>query len=109
MAEYIPNLRNKLIDCSAYITYGGYNATVEILKSRIPSIIIPRQDGQKMEQFIRAYTFEPYGFYEVVNSKELSSIGEKLKKVLNKKPKKFKFNLKGATESANVIKKIHYR
>ena len=108
MAEYIPNLRNKLIDCSAYITYGGYNATVEILKSRIPSIIIPRQDGQKMEQFIRAYTFEPYNFYKVVNSKELLTIGDTLKDVLNNKPKKFKFKLNGATESANVIKKIHY-
>ncbi len=108
MTEYIPNLRDKLIDCAAYITYGGYNATVEILKSRIPSIIIPRQDGQKMEQFIRAYTFEPHGFYEVVSSQELPTIGETIKKVLNKKPKKFKFSLNGATESANVIKKIHY-
>ena len=108
MTEYIPNLRDKLIDCAAYITYGGYNATVEILKSRIPSIIIPRQDGQKMEQFIRAYTFEPHGFYKVVSSQELPTIGEIIKKVLNKKPKKFKFNLNGATESANVIKKIHY-
>ena len=107
MTEYIPNLRNKLIDCAAYITYGGYNATVEILKSRIPSIIIPRQDGQKMEQFIRAYTFEPYGFYKVINSQELTTIGSTLKEVLNSKPKKFKFNLNGATESANVIKKIH--
>ncbi|HCY82901.1 MAG TPA: hypothetical protein DHV22_15545 [Xanthomarina gelatinilytica] len=107
MADYIPNLRNKLIDCAAYITYGGYNATVEILKSRIPSIIIPRQDGQKMEQFIRAYTFEPYNFYKVVNNQELSSIGKTLKKVLCDKPKKFNFKLNGASESANVIKKIH--
>ena len=107
MAEYIPNLRNKLIDCAAYITYGGYNATVEILKSGIPSIIIPRQDGYKMEQFIRAYTFEPYGFYKVVNNQELSNISETLKDVLSKKPKEFKFNLNGATESADVIKKIY--
>ena len=62
LVDYIPDLRNKLIDCAAYITYGGYNATVEILQSNIPSIIIPRQDGSKMEQFVRAYTFEPYNF-----------------------------------------------
>lgn len=109
IADYIPDLRNKLVDCAAYITYGGYNATVEILKSRIPSIIIPRQDGQKMEQFIRAYTFEPYNFFKVVNNNELNNIGNVLKEVLSTKPKKFKFNLSGATESANVIKKIHDR
>ena len=61
-----------------------------------------------MEQFIRAYTFEPHGFYEVVTQQELHSIGSTLKKVLNNKPKKFKFKINGATESANVIKKIHY-
>ena len=60
-----------------------------------------------MEQFIRAYTFEPYGFYKVVNNQELTNIGDTLKEVLSDKPKKFKFNLNGATESANVIKKIH--
>jgi predicted glycosyltransferase len=109
MTEYIPELRKKLVDCAAYITYGGYNATVEILKSRIPSIIIPRQDGQKMEQFMRAYTFEPYDFFKVVNLQELSTIDDTLQQVLNNKPNKFNFNLKGATESANVIKKIHYR
>ena len=109
IADYIPDLRNKLVDCAAYITYGGYNATVEILKSRIPSIIIPRQDGQKMEQFIRAYTFEPYNFFKVVNNNELSDIGNVLREVLNTKPKKFKFNLSGATESAIAIKKIHNR
>jgi len=109
MTEYIPELRKKLIDCAAYITYGGYNATVEILQSRIPSIIIPRQDGQKMEQFMRAYTFEPYNFFKVVNLQELSSIEHTLRRVLLNKPNKFKFKLNGATESANVIKKIHYR
>ena len=43
---------------------------LKYLKSNIPSIIIPRQDGQKMEQFVRAYTFEPYGFFKVVNNQE---------------------------------------
>ena len=82
---------------------------MQLLKflSRITLIIIPRQDGQKMEQFIRAYTFEPYEFYKVVNSQELSSIDKALNEVLTKKPKKFKYKLNGATESANVIKKIH--
>lgn len=108
MVEYIPELRKKLISCAAYITYGGYNATVEILKSGIPSIVIPRQDGQKMEQFIRAYTFEPYGFYKVVNNKELNNLGKVLEEVLSNKPETFNFNIDGTNESAYVIKKIHH-
>ena len=39
LVEYVPELRKKLTTCAAYITYGGYNATVEILKGKIPSIL----------------------------------------------------------------------
>ena len=56
LVEYVPELRKKLTTCAGYITYGGYNATVEILKGQIPSILVPRQSGKKMEQFIRAFT-----------------------------------------------------
>lgn len=107
MVEYIPNLREKLVNCAAYITYGGYNATVEILKSGIPSIIIPRQDGRKMEQFVRAYTFEPYDFYKVVNTKELHLLKDTLETVLSSKPKQFNFDIDGTNKSADVIRQIH--
>ena len=109
MVEYIPNLRKRLINCAAYITYGGYNATVEILKSGIPSIIIPRQDGAKMEQFVRAYTFEPYNFFKVVNKQEIHRLKDTLEEVLNTKPDAFNFNLNGAKGSADVIEKIYSR
>lgn len=104
MINYIPNLREKLIDCAAYITYGGYNATVEILQSTIPSIVIPRQDGRKMEQFVRAYTFEPFNFYKVVNNKEMDKLEKTLRVALKTKPDKFRFDLNGTEKSANVIK-----
>lgn len=107
MVEYIPELRKKLVDCAAYITYGGYNATVEILQSGIPSIIIPRQDGQKMEQFVRAYTFEPYGYFKVAAGNDIKNLGELLKEVISEKPTPFEYNMNGTEESANVIKQIH--
>ena len=64
--EYIPKLGEKIQDCAALISYGGYNSTMEILTSGVPSIIVPRQDGHKVEQFVRCYAFEPYGFFKVV-------------------------------------------
>lgn len=107
LVEYIPNLRYKISDCAAYITYGGYNATTEILKTETPSIIIPRQDGQKMEQFVRAYVFEKYGFYNVLNMQEIDQLSDKLINTLNNKPVAFNFRLDGAKESAHVIRQIH--
>lgn len=107
LVEYVPELRNKLIDCAAYITYGGYNATVEILHSQIPAIIIPRKDGKKLEQFIRAYTFEPYGFFNVLSNSEFDLLAAVLTKTLSDRPNKFTFNLKGTSISAKEIIRIH--
>jgi predicted glycosyltransferase len=77
------------------------------LKGQVPSIIIPRESGRKMEQFVRAYVFEPYNFFKVVNNAEFFKLGEVLKEVLSNKPNKFNFKLDGATEAARVITKIH--
>ena len=64
------------------ITYGGYNTTMEILKSSVPSIIVPRQDGQKLEQFVRCYAFEPYNFFKVLNKQEFNKLDVVLNQVL---------------------------
>jgi len=105
--EYIPELGKKIQDCAAIITYGGYNTTVEVLKSSVPAIFVPRQDGYKLEQFVRCYVFEPYGFFKVLNNKEFHKLSDTLTHVLNNKPKKFNFNMDGAKESADEIIKVH--
>jgi len=108
LVDYVPELRNKLIDCAAYITYGGYNATVEILKSGIPSIVVPRQSGQKLEQFIRAYVFEPYDYYKVLTYSEFDDLKLVLDSVLNNwKPKKFEFNLQGSTNTSLILREFY--
>ena len=105
--EYIPDLSKKIQSCAAIITYGGYNTTMEVLKSSVPAIFVPRQDGQKLEQFVRCYVFEPYEFFKVLNNKEFHHLTDTLKEVLKTKPKKFTFNMDGAKNSANEIYKIH--
>ena len=109
MVPFIEDMYKLLSSCALYITYGGYNSTMEILKSGIPAIIIPRDDGQKQEQFIRTSIFKPYDFFKVcsrVNFKELPDI---IKKILtnSKYPSNNKINLKGAEISANEIIKIY--
>jgi predicted glycosyltransferase len=105
--EYIPNLGKKIQSCAAFITYGGYNSTMEILVSGVPSIVVPRQDGHKLEQFVRAYAFEPYGFFKVLNNKEFNKLSKTLKQVLSSKPNTFNFDLKGAERSSDEIFRVY--
>jgi len=107
--EYIPELSKKIQSCAALITYGGYNTTMEVLKTSTPAIFVPRQDGHKLEQFVRCYTFEPYGFFKVLNNKEFHKLTNTLKYVLNNKPKKFNFDLNGTKNTADEIVSIYKR
>ena len=83
MVPFIQNMYKHLSSCSLYITYGGYNSTMEILKSGIPAIIIPRTDGQKMEQFVRCYTLEPFNFFKVISKSEFNKIPTVIESCLN--------------------------
>ena len=105
MVPYIKDMYKLLNSCSLYITYGGYNSTMEILKSEIPAIIIPRTDGQKMEQFVRCYAFEPFNFFKVVSKSEFKTLPTVLKSCLNCKefPNKNSIDLNGVRKSYNAI------
>ena len=109
MVPYIKNLYKQIQNCALYITYGGYNSTMEILKSQIPAIIIPRSDGQKQEQFIRANTLKPYDFFKVCPKSEFKKLPEIMNIVLNDKkyPKNNKINLNGAKKTRDEIIKIY--
>lgn len=107
--DYIPNLGKKIQSCAALITYGGYNTTMEIVKSRVPAIVVPRQDGHKLEQFVRLYTFEPYGYFKVLNNKEFHKLPETLNNILKSTPKSFEFDLDGANKSADEIIRLYKR
>ena len=79
-----------------FITYGGYNSTMEIISSGTPSIIIPREDGGKVEQFVRSYVMKPYDLFKVCSVKNLNNISKHIQEILdeyNKFPKKCEFNL----------------
>ena len=111
MVPFIEDMYKLLSSCALYITYGGYNSTMEILKSGIPAIIIPRDDGQKQEQFVRTSILKPYDFFKIcprTNFKELPDI---INNILSnpKYPNSNKINLNGAEISANEISKLYNR
>lgn len=105
IVDYIPNLQEKLTDCALFITYGGYNSTMEVINGHIPAIIIPRSDGRKLEQFVRCYTFEKYDMFKVCSPDRLRDIPKIIKQIEKQAdfPKKCPFDLNGVQKSAEYI------
>ena len=61
-----------------------------------------------MEQFVRAFTFEPYDFYKVLSLPELGNIKTVLDEILNGyKPQPFTFNIQGTSNTAKILSEIY--
>jgi predicted glycosyltransferase len=106
LVPFIEDFYKHVQSCALYITYGGYNSTMEVLKAQIPAILIPRTDGQKMEQFIRCFTLEPLNVFKVCTKSELFKLPHLIKEILENDsfPEKHSINLNGVKESSNVIR-----
>lgn len=106
VVDYIPNLSKKLENCYAYITYGGYNSITDIIKAKIPSIVIPRQDGHKLEQLIRSYKLKPYNVFKVCSYYNINNINTYLKEIRDNYdnfPEVIDINIDGAEKSARFL------
>tara|TARA_B100000424_G_C22945714_1_gene503405 strand:+ start:12985 stop:14115 length:1131 start_codon:yes stop_codon:yes gene_type:complete len=104
--DYIPNLSRLIESSTMFITYGGYNSTMEILSSRTPSIIIPREDGGKVEQFVRSYVMKPYDLFKVCSVRDLKNISKYIREILNEYdefPKNCEFDLDGTRKTAKIL------
>ena len=109
LVNYIPDLFKHVENCTMFITYGGYNSTMEILASQTPAIIIPREDGKKLEQLVRCFTLKPYKFFEVCPLGSLYRINNHIENILNDYdtfPKPFNFNINGTQNSAKILSEL---
>jgi len=109
LVNYIPNLFKHVENCTMFITYGGYNSTMEILSSQTPAIIIPREDGRKLEQLVRCFTLKPYKFFETCPLGSLYRIDDYIRDILDNYddfPKPFTFNIEGTQNSAKILNEI---
>jgi predicted glycosyltransferase len=79
------------------------------LKSRIPSIVIPRQSGNKIEQLVRCYKLKHLNLFKIcsyLNLKNIDSILQEIKKDYESFPEYSNINLEGASNSARFIQKF---
>lgn len=107
--HYLKNLNKEIEKCSLYITYAGYNSTVEVLATGCPAILIPRRNGYKLEQAVRIKTLKKYNLFKVgypIDARVLTPI---IKQILDNPDsinKNHNINLEGAKNSANEIRRI---
>jgi len=109
LVNFIPELHKKLETCELFITYGGYNSTMEVLKSKCPAIIIPRINGDKKEQLIRVKVLKKYNYFKVGIPSTNNFLVKCIKEILtnNNFPNKCEMNLNGAENTSTELRRIY--
>ena len=60
ISRFIPDMQQKLQSSDAVVSMAGYNSCAEIMLSKVPAILMPRQEPRQ-EQLIRALRLEQLG------------------------------------------------
>ncbi|MGR3760357.1 glycosyltransferase family protein [Roseobacteraceae bacterium NS-SX3] len=67
-----PDFRQMLTHAAASVSMCGYNTALDLLQAGTPAVLIPFDDGQEVEQSLRAKSLAALGSMEVVSSAALT-------------------------------------
>jgi predicted glycosyltransferase len=101
----VPNLCSELAKARASISQCGYNTAMDLLRSRVPALVVPFDQGRESEQMNRARRLESMGAVRVLPEDELNPqrLADEIRALLRFKPQSGNLNLDGARTSARIM------
>ncbi|MBP0617188.1 glycosyltransferase family protein [Jiella mangrovi] len=70
--RFSPRFQALLDGASLSISQAGYNTVMNLMRARIPAIVVPYDDGEETEQAFRSRRMEAMGLLDVVEASTLS-------------------------------------
>jgi len=103
--KYSPEFPGFLKQADLSISMGGYNTMMNILATRIRSLVYPYTANDDQEQQIRARRLESLGVVELLHPNLLASeiLARKIAAILAKEPTKQPFDMDGAANTARIL------
>jgi len=105
LLRFVPDLRSELAGAMASISQCGYNTALDLLRARVPAVVVPFGEGGENEQRTRADRLEALGLLRSLPAERLD--GERLAaevlQLLNFVPADLRLSLDGAGESARLL------
>jgi predicted glycosyltransferase len=101
----VPDLKCLLQQATVSVSQCGYNTTMDILKTRVPALLIPYARAGENEQTKRALKLEKMGIVRVLAEVELNAdkLVQEINSLLLFKPKPNALQLDGANQSSKII------
>ena len=103
--RFIPDLATAMAAASASISQCGYNTALDIVRSGVPSVVVPHDDGRETEQAERARRLADLGVMRVLDSSALTPrrLADEVLAVLGAERSHVAIDLDGARTSARLV------
>ncbi len=106
--RFIPDLAAAMATASASVSQCGYNTALDIVRSGVPSLVVPHDEGRETEQAERARRLADLGVVRVVRSSALTPrrLADEVTALLTSGPREVSIDLDGALTSARLVAEI---
>jgi predicted glycosyltransferase len=104
----VPDLGVELRNAAASISQCGYNTAMDILRSRVPALVVPFSGDKQDEQMNRARRLERLGALRVLEQERLDAqaLAAEVEHLLHFQPSAIELNMNGVANTAQVLKDL---
>jgi predicted glycosyltransferase/peptidoglycan/xylan/chitin deacetylase (PgdA/CDA1 family) len=107
----VPKLESELAVASASVSQCGYNTALAVVRSGLPALVVPFEEGPENEQGRRARRLEQLGLVRVLPSERLdaSTLAAELAALSDFRPRKADLRFDGAGATAALVADLAHR
>ena len=106
--RYLPDLRTEMARSAVTVSQCGYNTTMDILRARVPAVVIPYAEGREDEQRQRAERLDDLGVLRCLAPEDLDAdrLADAVVAAASTTPAAVSLDLDGRQKSASIIAEL---
>jgi predicted glycosyltransferase len=106
--RYLPDLRMEMARSAVTVSQCGYNTTMDILRARVPAVVIPYAEGREDEQRQRAERLDALGVLRCLTQHDLDPdrLADAVIGAATSTPARVTLNLDGRETSARIVAEL---
>lgn len=109
LCRSVPDLGAELRAARASISQCGYNTALDVLRARVPALIVPYAENGEDEQTSRARRLEHLGAVRVLDPDDLRPrrLADEIRELLRFRPRHPRFDLRGGPNTVRILDELH--
>jgi predicted glycosyltransferase len=109
--RFVSDLGERLRSASASVSQCGYNTALDVVRARVPALVVPFAEGREDEQSRRAARLERHGAVRVLDPGRLTpdALAGEIHALLRFRPRPLELDFTGARASTKLLARLAQR